>query len=116
MPTPSGCGTTSYDIAGSSERVRYPCAIVPPNGDCFAISGSTWMKLWSCVASANAWIISCGTSIHDDGPNSAPTSMVVMPRTLRDPGPLPRAQTEPEPDRVAPRAVRLGEHEGRIAA
>src|SRR4051794_15067096 len=41
------------------------------------------MKLWSCVASANAWIISCGTSIHDDGPNSAPTSSAVMAGSLR---------------------------------
>ena len=26
------------------------------------------MKLWSPVVSAKAWIFSCGTSIHDDGP------------------------------------------------
>src|SRR5205085_201118 len=46
------------------------------------ISGSTWMKLKSPVASANAWIRSWRTSIHDDGPNSAPTSMAVMPARL----------------------------------
>src|SRR5215468_4820804 len=84
MPEPgSSCGSTSYDICGSRESVRYPCATVPPNGVCAAISGSTWMKLWSPVVSANAWILSCGTSIHDEGPNSAPTSIPLMARRLR---------------------------------
>jgi len=35
-----------------SERVRKPWAIVPPNGDAFARSGSTWMNWWSWVAPA----------------------------------------------------------------
>src|SRR5579884_2730943 len=84
MPAPgSSWGSTSYDIWGSSESVRYPCATVPPNGVCAAISGSTWMKLWSPVVSAKAWIFSCGTSIHDEGPNSAPTSIELMPERLR---------------------------------
>src|SRR5215469_17978773 len=84
MPAPgSSCGITSYDIAGRRESVRYPCATVPPNGVCAAISGSTWMKLWSSVVSAKAWIFSCGTSIHDDGPNSAPTSITLMGERLR---------------------------------
>src|SRR5215471_16795410 len=84
MPAPDSlCGITSYDMAGRSERVRYPCATVPPNGVCAAISGSTWMKLWSSVVSANAWIFSCGTSIHDEGPNSAPTSITLMVERLR---------------------------------
>src|SRR5437773_8540207 len=46
------------------------------------MSGSTWMKLWSSVTSANAWIFSCDISIQDDGPNSAPTSMLVMRMSL----------------------------------
>src|SRR5215469_2758063 len=41
------------------------------------------MKLWSSVVSANAWILSCGTSTHDDGPNSAPTSITPMWKRLR---------------------------------
>src|SRR5262249_28135561 len=41
------------------------------------------MKLWSPVVSANAWIFSWGTSIHDDGPNSAPTSITLTGRRLR---------------------------------
>src|SRR6478736_4032393 len=84
MPAPgSSCGSTSYDICGSNERVRYPWATVPPNGVWAAISGSTWMKLWSPVVSAKAWIFSCGTSIHDEGPNSAPASIALMRKTLR---------------------------------
>src|SRR3954468_6073700 len=84
MPAPgSSCGRTSYDICGRSESVRYPCATVPPNGVWAAISGSTWMKLWSPVVSAKAWIFSCGTSIHDDGPNPAPTSIALMRERLR---------------------------------
>src|SRR5947209_6016108 len=67
-------------MIGSSESVKYPWAIVPPNGVCAAMSGSTWMKLWSSVTSANAWIFSCVISIHDDGPNSAPTSIALMRR------------------------------------
>src|SRR5262245_33375860 len=41
------------------------------------------MKLWSSVVSAKAWILSCGTSIHDEGPNSAPTSIALMGKRLR---------------------------------
>src|SRR6478672_7719343 len=41
------------------------------------------MKLWSPVVSAKAWIFSCGTSIHDEGPNSAPASIALMRKTLR---------------------------------
>src|ERR1700751_5004539 len=84
MPAPgSSWGSTSYDICGSSERVRYPWATVPPNGVWAAISGSTWMKLWSPVVSAKAWIFSCGTSIHDEGPNSAPATIALMKESLR---------------------------------
>src|SRR3954471_9387485 len=41
------------------------------------------MKLWSPVVSAKAWIFSCGTSIHDDGPKPAPTSIALMRERLR---------------------------------
>src|SRR5215471_13890212 len=41
------------------------------------------MKLWSSVVSANAWIFSWGTSIHDEGPNSTPTSIALMGGRLR---------------------------------
>src|SRR2546423_246667 len=74
-------GTTSYDIAGSSDSVRYPWAIVVPNGPAPARSGSTWIHWWSPVASANASMRDCGTSIQDEGPNSAPglSSLVIAP-------------------------------------
>src|SRR5438309_10158767 len=42
------------------------------------------MKLWSPVVSAKAWIFSCGTSIHEEGPNSAPASIALMAGPLRD--------------------------------
>src|SRR5436853_2285539 len=76
MP-PFSRGTTSYDITGSSDSVRYPWPIVVPNGPAAARSGSTWIHWRSPVASANASIRSCGTSIHDDGPNSAPATRSV---------------------------------------
>src|SRR3954447_20501372 len=41
------------------------------------------MKLWSPVVSAKAWIFSCGTSIHDDGPKPEPTSIALMRERLR---------------------------------
>src|SRR5438477_10068400 len=77
MP-PFSRGTTSYDITGSSDSVRYPWPIVVPNGPAAARSGSTWIHWWSPVASANASIFSCGTSIQDEGPNSAPVVRSVI--------------------------------------
>src|ERR1700751_201937 len=41
------------------------------------------MKLWSPVVSAKAWIFSCGTSIHDECPNSAPATIALMKESLR---------------------------------
>src|SRR5438477_449102 len=78
MPPPSCRGTTSYDITGSSESVRYPWPIVVPNGPDAARSRSTWIHWWSPVVSANESMRSCETSIHDEGPNSAPVSSSVI--------------------------------------
>jgi hypothetical protein len=43
---------------GVSDRVRYPCAIGPPNGLDLARSGSTWIHWWSPVASAKRFTLS----------------------------------------------------------
>src|SRR3954452_4345028 len=71
MP-PSWRGTTSYDITGSSDSVRYPWPIVVPNGPPAARSGSVWIHCWSPVVSAKALIFSCGISIQLEGPNCVP--------------------------------------------
>src|SRR3954471_13988602 len=86
MP-PSCRGTTSYDITGSSESVRYPWPIVVPNGPCAARSGSTWIHCSSPVASAKALIFSCGISIQLEGPNCAPgvSSAIAPPYDTRGP-------------------------------
>src|SRR3954454_14310243 len=86
MP-PSCRGTTSYDITGSSESVRYPWPIVVPNGPCAARSGSTWIHCSSPVASAKALIFSCGISIQLEGPNSVPgvRSAIAPPYDTRRP-------------------------------
>src|SRR3954447_4240916 len=76
--------------AGPSDSVSSPCAIVVPSGLSFARSGSTWIHCWSPVASANASIFSCGTSIQLDRPNSAPgvraVSVIPPPYDTRSPG------------------------------
>ena len=42
------------NIAGSSDKVKKPCATGPPNGDSrLQRSTSTWIHWWSEVASAN---------------------------------------------------------------
>src|SRR5215469_10369471 len=73
------------------------------------------MKLWSSVVSAKAWIFSCGTSIQDEGPNSAPTSMVLMRERLRGlldglvrliAGVLPAARDECRADALRDRLFR----------
>src|SRR3954453_3544974 len=86
MP-PSCRGTTSYDITGSSESVRYPWPIVVPNGPCAARSGSTWIHCSSPVASAKALIFSCGISIQLEGPNCRPgvSSAIAPPYDTRRP-------------------------------
>src|SRR5579862_4488018 len=93
---------TSWRMAGMIDRVRYPWAMVPPNGPAAARSGSTWIHWWSPVASANrstcAWSITC----QSDQPRCVPASafnssmvetVVVMAPTL-GPGPG-RASLEP---------------------
>src|SRR5579859_2095793 len=87
MPPPSCRGTTSYDMTGSSESVRYPWPIVVPNGPDFARSRSTWIHWWSPVVSANESMRSCETSIHEEGPNSAPgvSSVIAPPYDTRGP-------------------------------
>ena len=70
---------TTSRAAATASGSRAP--IVVPNGPLRPRSGSTWIHWWSPVASANASIFSCGTSIQLDGPNSAPgfSSVVIAP-------------------------------------
>src|SRR5437868_9345201 len=84
MP-PFSRATTSYDITGSSDSVRYPWPIVVPKGPVAARSGSTWIHWWSPVASANASIRPCPTSIHEDGPYSSPSFSIAPPYDTRRP-------------------------------
>src|SRR3954452_3792511 len=86
MP-PSWRGTTSYDITGSSDSVRYPWPIVVPNGPPAARSGSVWIHCWSPVVSAKALIFSCGISIQLEGPNCVPgvSSAIAPPYDTRRP-------------------------------
>src|SRR3954467_7072007 len=59
-----------------NDIVRYPWAIVPPNGPAFAASTSTWIHWWSPVASANRSIRSCPMVVHSVTPRSVPTAAV----------------------------------------
>src|SRR5581483_776608 len=72
MPIRPLRGITSYDAAGMSASVRYPCAIVVPNGPSRARSRSTWVHWSSPVAAANASIRSCVTSMKLEGPKTSP--------------------------------------------
>src|SRR5258706_15086008 len=56
----------------SSDSVRKPCAIVVPNGECFARSGSTWIHCGSSIALAKRSIRSCVTSTQGETPTSCP--------------------------------------------
>src|SRR3954470_10004307 len=61
-------------ISLNSDSVRKPCAIVPLKGDSRAArSGSVCIHCRSSVASANALILSCETSIHSLTAPSRPT-------------------------------------------
>src|SRR5690348_1389642 len=96
MPPPCR-GTTSYDMTGSNERVRWPCPIVVPNGPAAARSGSTWIHCRSPVASANASMRSWPTSIQDEGPYSLPISSIAPPYDTRSPRvPRPRREEQDE--------------------
>src|SRR5437660_155904 len=53
---PSGRSIAPAPMRESSDSVRNPCAIVPPNTVCAAAAGSMWMNWRSSVASANASI------------------------------------------------------------
>src|SRR6266540_1502891 len=57
---------------GTSDNVRYPCAIVVPNGPFAAFSGSTWIHWWSPVASANVSICCCVTVCQSLWPRCSP--------------------------------------------
>src|ERR1700682_1141699 len=73
MARPSIAGITSPPTRLSSESVRKPCAMVPPNGvSFFARAGSTWMNWWSCVTSAKRSIMSWLTTCHCETPISSP--------------------------------------------
>src|SRR3954447_17184351 len=72
--TVSSMVSTCASSGTSSESVRYPCAIGPPNGlSFFARSTSTWIHWWSPVASAKrvtaSWVTSCQSLL----PRSVPT-------------------------------------------
>ena len=58
--------TSRAGARASGSRARSSCR----TGPAAARSGSTWIHWWSPVASANASIRSCGTSIQLEGPNS----------------------------------------------
>src|SRR3954467_11940866 len=57
------------------DRVRYPCATVPPNGPFAARCGSTWIHWWSPVASANRFTRSCVISCQELLPSCLPASV-----------------------------------------
>src|ERR1044072_8501757 len=63
---------------GISDSVRYPWAIVAPNGPAFAFSASTWIHWWSPVASANvsirSWVISSQSPVPRCSPLAAGSS------------------------------------------
>src|SRR6185436_10716596 len=109
----------------SRERVRNPCAIVVPNGDCFARSGSTWIHCGSSIAFANKSIRSCVTSTHGEMPTSCPillsssrtlnAAAIVSPVWVRRDSicaarryALFQASLRPFPDRTSDRAADRG--------
>jgi len=55
-----------------SDRVRKPCAIVPPKGPDAARSGSTWIYWSSSVVSAKESMRDWSTSIQFETPISSP--------------------------------------------
>src|SRR5262245_21679876 len=62
-------------MAATSERLRYPCAIGPPNGlSRRARSTSTWIHCRSPVQAANRSIRSWSTTTQSDAPSSRPTN------------------------------------------
>src|SRR3954470_1360703 len=82
---------------GASDSVKYPWAMVPPNGVSFARSGSTWIHWWSPVTSAKAsmsfWVTSCHSLAPRSWPSyflssSIPVMVVMRYRLPGVPGPL----------------------------
>src|SRR2546425_12626616 len=61
------------DRCESSDRVRKPCAMVPPKGDALARAGSTWIHWKSSIARAKVSMRSCVISTHGETPTSCPT-------------------------------------------
>src|SRR6476661_7716399 len=59
---------------GSSDSVRKPWAMGPPNGPVLAFSTSTWIHWWSPVAWANRFTCSWVTVIQSLVATSWPTS------------------------------------------
>ncbi len=57
-PGPSTSGTTSYIIVDSSESVRKPWTMVPPNGVSTVRIGSIWMYWWTPPASSRRVVVS----------------------------------------------------------
>src|SRR5215475_13745806 len=75
--------STSWLSSGMTrDRVRYPCAMVPPNGPAAALSRSTWIHWWSPVASAKALTGSWVISSQPVCPRSAPASALSSSRPL----------------------------------
>src|SRR5262245_41144877 len=68
---------------GISESVRYPWAMVLPNGPCAAFSASTWIHWWSPVASANWSICSWVTVCHAPWPRCSPLTAASSSRLAK---------------------------------
>src|SRR6476661_6920402 len=91
---------------GSSDSVRKPCAIGPPNGPALAFSTSTWIHWWSPVAWANrltcSWVTVIQSLVATSWPTSAGRSaseaMVLMPALYGRPErSVVQPATEPAP-------------------
>src|SRR5437764_14210241 len=61
------------DRCESRDSVRNPWAIVPPKGEFFARSASTWIHWKSPIALAKVSMRCCVISTHGDTPTSCPT-------------------------------------------
>src|SRR5215469_6628280 len=71
-------------VGASNERVRNPCATVPPNGLSFsARSTSTWIHCRSPVHCANSLMRRWSTVIHDETPISLPRCLASSAGCIR---------------------------------
>src|SRR5450631_707091 len=97
--------SSSPNSGMTMDSVRYPCAMVLPNGPAAARCGSTWIHGWSPVASAKvltrSWVTSSQPVLPRSAPacalsSSRPFMIVVMPvfllRAGQSAGPVGLAQ------------------------